>query len=323
MYVSQTPKFRSPSQPLQAALSALDGYDAHEAAQERAATALSSAIAARAAAESAKSGLTQLVLDALLSGDAKPGDLLKTVDHLATNADLARAERVVSILASAQDALLQERDALLLSSSDDLFRHLDGSLQAAVKQARSVDLAGVADAESAIEAGKHEAWSVFVDARSTTFRIRAAQGDVLAGLVRDSTVSQHQQTFGMFRNYGNLHPSWLAAQIATAGGVRHGAGRYEGDGVFIPRAAPWPTDASEQFLWAIQNHNVQQWVPTAQEIREAYATAHEVASYEALDPEQQQRVSAKEARNDALLAAHVRAAAGRAESAYQDGAARY
>lgn len=291
MFLSQTPKFRSPVPPLRLALDALPGYPEHEAALIRVAAALGSAVAARDAASHAKEGLGQAVLEQLLTDNAKPADLLKVVKVLASHAGLVQAERVVAVLDKAQDALLAERDAILQDSVDALFKHLDGSLQDAVALARSIDLAGVTDAESAISAGKTEAWATFTAARTETFLIRAAQLEILSGLVRDSTVTQHRLTFGTYRNYADLHPQWLAAKRAAAGS-------HSADGSFTAATEPWPADPPEQFLWAVQNHDVEQWVPTAQETRDAYTNAHKAASYVALDPDEKRRADQAAAKYD-------------------------
>ena len=294
MYVSQTPKFRSPTPPLKAALSMLEGYDEHEAALTRCSAALAPAVVARDAASRTKEGLGQAVLEQLLTDDAKPADLLKSVTALASHADLAQAERVVAVLDKAQDALLAERDAILTSGVDSLFRSLDGSLQDAVAVARSADLAGVTDAESAIEAGKPEQWAIFAAARTTIHQIRASQATVLSGLVQQTDVSQHRLTFGAIKNYAASFPGWLTRQ-------QQEPASYAGDGSFVLPVPPWPEDPNEFVLFVAQHPEVELWVPTVQQVRDAYELAHKAAKFEQLDPEEQKRADRNQAKFEQSL----------------------
>lgn len=272
---------------LVAAVEAVPGYAAHAAAKAALTPRVQAAAADLAAAQAARADLARDTADALLAGAALPADVPKRA--AACHDALTRAEATVTLLKSVTSHLTEQSDAILRGAPSALLDHLNGQLQAAVMEARALDLAAATDAEEAIEVGSTEAWSRFATLRATALYIREAQRTVMTRLV-DSDLAQHLDTFGAVRNYAALFPRWFENQQRIPASTLNGEP--------VPFAPPWPTDPPSFWLYAATHPDLDAWVPTPDQLREAVAAA---------TTEARQNRAAKEAEEDSRATPEQRA----------------
>ncbi len=256
--------------PLIAALEALPDYDEHETAKARIAAAMTAATGTLMTATQGQLSLVQKVIDTARAD--KPLPQAFAAQAAKTGADLTEARAVIDVLREADQQLLAGRNQILTAAPDALLRHLCQQLEDILDEARSLELDGVSSPQGAIDAGKVDQWQRYLVLTVEHAEIRSAQGMVTAHLVGGDMASQHLSTFGQVRNYSELFPAWHAR--ATDRPVR----TLNGEPVYD--SPPWDEESPDG-LWsyAVRHPEVDLWVPTARQLRDAYTNAATDARY--------------------------------------------
>ena len=256
------PSFAGTTNPaLVAALEALPDYGAHDAAKRRITEALSVASPSLLSAVQARQALVQDVADSARADKPQPADLGKRAAKAADA--IAHAREAVALLQDADKLLSEGRDRILSGAPAALLSHLDGQLHAALVEARACGLGGITTADAAIDAGKVDAWKTVTRLTGTTSQIRAAQQLVVAQLLSGSELHQHLTTFGQVRNYADLFPGWFDRQRGRVLSTLNGEPEFA--------SPPWDEDGC--WMYAVAHHEVDLWVPTPAQLRDAYDAA--------------------------------------------------
>lgn len=264
-HLSMFPAFAGLSNPaLAAALEALPAYREHEAAKVRIATALQAASGDLLTATQARLAHVQQVADVAKADKPQPADFATRAAKSA--AAVTEAREAVALVQEADRLLAAERDSILSAAPAALSEHLDGQLQDVLQRARGLDLRGATAAQEALDAGTGQAWQEYVKLTAAAADIRAAQRIIHAHLSHASDTAGHLTTFGAVRNYTTLFPRWFDRQRNKPVGV------VNGDPVYP--APPWPEDdPAGVWAYAVRHHEVDLWVPTPAQLRDAYTEA--------------------------------------------------
>jgi len=258
------PSFAGTNPALLSALEALPEHAVHDAAKRRITEALSVASPSLLSAVQARQALVQEVADTARADKSQPADLGKRAARAADA--VTHAREAVTVMQEADKLVSEDRDRILSGAPAALMGHLDGQLQAALTEARACGLGGITTADAAIDAGKVDAWKTVTRLTGTAAEIRAAQQLVSATLLSGSELHQHLATFGQVRNYGELFPGWFDRQRGRALSTLNGEPEYA--------APPWNEDEpAGLWMYAVAHHEVDLWVPTPAQLRDAYAAA--------------------------------------------------
>jgi len=259
------PAFAGTGNPaLLAALEALPDYAEHEAAKTRVSTAMGDATTALMTATRAHLALVQRVTDTARADRPIPRGLPQQASE--TAAALTAAQALVNVLRDADQQVSQGRDQILATAPDVLLSDLSDQLEVILDEARRLGIESVSTAQEAIDAGLVEQWQRYLALTSRHSEIRSAQTLVTGHLVGGDLASQHLSTFGQVRNYAELFPAWHARAAGAPVRTLNGEPVYD--------SPPWDEESPDG-LWsyAVRHPEVDLWVPTGRQMRDAYTNA--------------------------------------------------
>lgn len=261
------PAFRSfgtDNPQLTAALATLDGYDPANTAAETLADAKAGAAAALMAAAQGRLGLVRDLTLKLKGGEQPPADVSRALAK--ADAAITQARSVVTVLGEIDSDLARERDETMRGAAPGLMAFLDSRLQAALAEARALDLGDVDNAQAAIDADRVDQWQTTIRLLAVYRQIRQAQQQVQLQLESGSPGTQHRLTFGVVKNYAETFPGWHDRDRQVV------LGTVNGEPVYV--TAPWEVEEPAS-LWqyAVQHPAVELWVATAHQADEEYRAA--------------------------------------------------
>ncbi len=264
-HLSLFPAFAGNRNPaLAAALRALPDFVAQEDGKRRIAEALSVTTPGLLKAVQDRQALVAQVADTARADKPQPSDLAKQAARAADA--IAQTREAVTVLLDADKMSSEAHDRVLTGAPASLMEHLDGQLQAALAEARACGLGHITTADEAIDAGKVDAWKAVTRLTATASDIWAAQQLVVAHLLSGSELHQHLATFGQVRNYADLFPGWFDWQRGRVLSTLNGEPEYA--------TPPWDVDdPNGLWMYAVAHHEVELWVPTPAQLRDAYAAA--------------------------------------------------
>ncbi len=264
-HLSLFPAFAGNRNPaLAAALRALPDFVAQEDGKRRIAEALSVTTPGLLKAVQHRQALVAQVADTARADKPQPSDLAKQAARAADA--IAQTREAVTVLQDADKLLSEGRDHILAGAPAALLSHLDGQLQDTLAKARSLDLDGATTAQAAIDAEKVTGWQGYLTLTATYQEIRSAQAQVAGHLVRSDLMAQHMHTFAAIENYAEVFAGWFDLQRGRVLSTLNGEPEYA--------TPPWDVnDPNGVWAYAVRREDVRLWVPTGEQLRDAYAAA--------------------------------------------------
>lgn len=204
--------------------------------------------------------LAEEIREALEAGQGVPEDIITRAAAITGHNEAI--ERVGRALMRAQTSLTVELDEAVTAGAAELYGHLNGELHQVLQDTRALlpKLGGVRDAETAIDAGKVDAWSAFTELSDRFAGVRTAQLQLMRDVTRSVTHEAPPEAY--LEHALDIYPE---VNHAPRGGWVHPAGGNKDPYWATP---PWPDEwhTPEALLWAVENPEAGAWVATPQQM---------------------------------------------------------